>query len=68
MQVIHHGREEVEEKVLRSAEGQVDRDRPRRVVDVVRGERRYDNSRHGAIDRRSAVIGKAKARGMRGTY
>lgn len=36
--MIHHGREEVEEKVFCSAEGQVDWDRPGRIIDVVRGE------------------------------
>jgi hypothetical protein len=36
--MIHRGREEVEEKVFCSAEGQVDWDRPWRIVDIVRGE------------------------------
>ncbi len=36
--MIHHGKEEVEEGVFCSAEGQVDRDRPWQIVDVVEGE------------------------------
>jgi len=36
--MVRRDREEVEEKVFCSAEGQVDWDRPRRIVDVVGGE------------------------------
>ena len=36
--MIHRVREEVEEQVFCFAKGQVDRDRPWRIVDVVGGE------------------------------
>jgi hypothetical protein len=47
--MVLHNREELENDRLCPAEGQVDRDRPRRVVDVVGGERRYDDFRHGTM-------------------
>jgi hypothetical protein len=54
--MIPHGRVELEENVLCSAEGQVEGDRPGRVVEVVRCERRYDDSRHGAVNGSSEAI------------
>lgn len=47
--MILHNREELEEELLCPAEGQVDRDRPRRVVNAVGVERMDEDFRHGAV-------------------
>ena len=58
--MVLDNREELEEELLCPTEGQVDRDRPRRVGDVVWGERRYDDFGHGAVSGIGAVLSKPK--------